>query len=165
MSMPVVPLWLKWVLSLLVFGGMLVALVVVVRGSGNPALPTESPAGEAQANRLGQIVTAQDQAVHRAALPGAVAPAKALERAILADMRTRVAKADISGPVERVRCAGVPRHASGRLSFRCTARAGGFDYPFVGVVNTRSRELVWCKDDRTTVDPGLEVPLNPACTR
>jgi len=164
MSMPVVPLWLKWVLSLLVFGGMLVALVVVVRGSG-PTPTTENPAAEAQANRLGQIVTAQDQAIHRAALPAAVPPGKALERAILADMRGRVSRHDINGPVERVRCAPITRHAAGRLPFRCTARAAGFDYPFAGVVDPRARELVWCKDDRTTVDPGLEVPLNPACTR
>jgi len=165
MRLPAVPLWLKWVLSVLVFGAMLVALVVFVRDSGGAGPAAENPAAEAQANRLGQIVTRQDQAVHRAVLPATVPTAIALERAILADVRARAATGDIGGPVERVRCAPVSRHAPGRQSFRCTARAGGFDYPFVGVADARARELVWCKDDRTTVDPGLQVPLNPACTR
>jgi len=163
--MPAVPLWLKWLLSVLVFGGMFVALVVFVRGSGGPTPVDQNRGAEAQANRLGQIVTAQDQASHRAALPTAAPPATALGHAILADMRARVASHDISGPVERVRCIPVTRHAAGRLPFHCTARAAGFDYPFVGMVDIRARELIWCKDDRTTVDPGLQVPLNPTCTR
>jgi len=165
MRLPAVPLWLKWVLSVLVFGAMLVALVVFVRDSGGTGPAAENPAAVAQANRLGQIVIRQDQAVHRAVLPATVPPAIALERAILVDMRARAATGDISGPVELVRCAPVARHAPGRLPFHCLARAAGFDYPLVGVVNLRARRLTWCKDDRTTVDPGLQVPLDPACTR
>lgn len=158
------PLWLRWVLSTVVFGGLLVALVIVVSNSGSAMTAVESPASAAQANRLGQKVTAQDQSPHHAVLPASIPPGIALQRAILSDMRTLVSSNDLRGPVGRVSCTPAKRHAPGRLPFHCIARAGGFNYPFDGVADTHAHKLIWCKNDRTIVDPGLEVPLNPACT-
>lgn len=165
MRVPTAPLWLRWLLSVLLFGGMFVALVAVVSNSGNAARPAaESPRSEAQANRLGQIVTAQDQSPHRAALPRSIPPVIALERAITSDMRERVTTHDIDGPVQRVRCTPTASRSTGRLAFRCVARAGGFDYPFDGVADRRAGQLVWCKNDSVSVDAGLQVPISPACT-
>ncbi len=107
----------------------------------------------------------KDQALHRTALTRSLTPAQALERAILADMRTRVAHHDVNGPVQRVRCSRLARRRQYRLPFRCLALTGGFAYPFAGLVDLRTSELVWCTDDSTAVDPGLQVPLNPACRR
>lgn len=162
------PLWLKWVLSLLVAVGLITALVVYVGSnplgdqSTNPAL---NPPAAAQANREGQIVTAQDQLPHHAALPRSLAPRVALERAIAAVMRTRAATAELAGPVQRVTCTQLAPRKATSLVFRCHALAGGSSYPSDGVVDLSTRELTWCRDDRLLVDPGLRVPLSAACTR
>ena len=158
------PLWLKWVLSVTFFAGLLVALVIYVHGAGDRGPGSaENPAAEARANRLGQIVTAQDQAVHQMPLARSLGPARALEDAILIDMRARIMRHDVNGPVQQVRCSQNVRRRTNRLSFRCQALTGGFAYPFAGIVDLRTRELVWCKDDSSSVDPGLQVPLNAAC--
>src|SRR5712691_8347203 len=145
------PLWLKWVLTLFVFAALSVAALIFLHRSGEANLPAAEPdAAESQANHLGQVVTKQDQAVHRAELSRAFAPRLALEHAIRADVHTLVAQHDIAGPVQHVTCQGVSRRRPHRLPFRCQALAGGFNYPFAGVADLTARELSWCKDDSTS---------------
>jgi hypothetical protein len=161
------PLWLKWVLSLLVAGGFLAALVIFVsrNPTGDQGAPTESPAAAVQANRDGRIVSAQDQAPRQARLASLVGAKADLEHAILLDMRHRVARHDLGGPLQRVTCGALASRGRRRLRFRCRALAGGFSYPFVGVADLRARELTWCKDDTVAVDQPLRVPLSARCTR
>lgn len=81
MKLGAIPLWLKWVLSVTIFAGLLVLLVVYVHGAGgNGPGSGDNPAAEARANRTGQIVTAQrsgappdgaDEIAHASAGPGA----------------------------------------------------------------------------------------------
>lgn len=165
MRLPAVPLWLKYVLTLAVFVPLSVAAVIYIHGPGAPDTPgSENPAAAAQADHLGRIVSQQDQAVHRATLSPSLAPKVALQRAILVDVRMRIAGHDIAGPAGRVSCDPLAHIHAGRLPFRCRALAGGFSYPFAGVVDARTRQLTWCKNDNTSVDPALRVPLSSACT-
>jgi hypothetical protein len=147
-----------------VAAALLVALVRFVHANpGTGPGTASSPAAAERANRLGRILTAQDQAPGRAPLPRSLTPVIALERAIATDMRSRVRHGDLSGPVQRVSCGRVKRSPKDRPGFRCQARAGGFAYPFVGVIELSARAIVWCKDDQVSVDPGLQAPLSPQC--
>lgn len=159
------PLWLKWVLTVLSFAAVGATAVILLNRAGatNPS-EAEQPAAVAQADREGQIVTRQDQAVHRIRLSRSLHPRAGLERAILLDMRTLVARHDLAGPAKRVGCRALARWRPDRRRFRCHALAGGFSYPFAGVADLSTRQLSWCKDDSTSVDPSLQVPLSPACT-
>ena len=159
------PLWLKWVLTLLTFAVLSAAVVIFVsRANNSEKSYSESPTAAAQANQAGEAVSARDQAPHQTRLSQSRGTHSALERAIAADMRTRVAQHDVTGPVQRVSCTPVAPRRPGRRPFRCQALVGGFSYPFVGVADLRARELVWCKDDRASYDPSVEAPLSPACT-
>jgi len=158
------PLWLRWVLTLAAFAALTVAVVILVsRDNGGDQKYSESPAAEAQANAAGQAVSAKDQAAHQAPFPRSLAARAALESAIRLDMRTRVARHDLSGPVQHAACSPLTRKSPDRLPFRCHAIVGGFAYPFVGVADLRTHVLIWCKDDRASYDPSVEAPLSPAC--
>ncbi len=158
------PLWLKWVLSVGVAVALLVALVRFVHANPGTGAPTaSSPAAAERANRLGRILTAQDQAPRHAPLPRSLTPVIALEHQIASDMRSRVVRGDLAGPVQRVSCRPVNRSPKGQIGFNCRARAGGFAYPFVGVIELSARAIVWCKDDQVSVDPGLQAPVSPQC--
>lgn len=155
------PLWLRWVLTVLGFAALTVAAVVVVRGSGGNGGAAQRSA-QARADRLGRIVLASDQAPRGASLSGRQAPRLALERVIVADMRQRIRRSELSGPLQGVRCQRAARSPDGRRAFRCTVRAGGVPYPFLGVVDLRGRRVTWCKHD-----PGptaaSEIPVSPRC--
>ena len=161
------PLWLRWFLSLTVAAGLVIALVIFVGRNprGDQGATAQNVAGAAEANREGQIVTAQDQAPHQAVLPQSLPASVALERAIAADMRNRVATHDLAGPVRAVTCKQLASRNATSLSFRCGALAGNFSYPFAGVADLSTHKLTWCKNDSLAVDPGLQVPLSRACTR
>ena len=161
------PLWLRWFLSLTAAVGVVTALVIVVGRNplGDQGATTPSAAGAAVANREGQIVTAQDQAPHHAVLPQSLPARVALERAIAADMRNLVATNDLAGPVQAVTCKQLASRNATSVAFRCDARADNFSYPFAGVADLSTHKLTWCKNDSVAVDPGLQVPLNRACTR
>ena len=58
------PLWARWLASLLLFGAVGAALVVVSRDGD--ALYSSDPAAQAEANRLARIVMAEDQKPHTA---------------------------------------------------------------------------------------------------
>jgi hypothetical protein len=157
------PLWLKYVLTLCVFIPLAIgALIYFQDQTGAP--PAESAASVVKSNEAARSAVAQDQAVHRAAAPGSLAPAVALERAILADVRTSVAHHVLAGPAQSVTCKAFGTASAGRQAFRCDATVGGLGYPFRGVVDLQARALAWCKDDRFAAAGELNVPLSPACT-
>lgn len=158
--MGALPLWLRWVLTLLVFGALAVVGLSAVQGGGGSA--QDEAAAPLEANRAARTVIVRDQAPRSAALPAGVAPKLALERAIRADVRGRVRRDRLTGPAQSVRCSPAPPAPPGRRPFRCGAKADGIRYPFRGVVDLRTGRMTWCKFD--PVPSGeVPVPLSPRC--
>lgn len=157
------PLWLRWVLTLLIFGALAVAVLTAIQSSGGSGDSLQREAAALiRANRATRMLVIKDQAPRSSALPRGVTPQRALERAIGADVRNRVSRNQLEGPVLGVRCISTNRERADRHRFRCTASAGGIGYPFRGVVNVRAQRLTWCKFD--PVPPGQRpVPLSPRC--
>ncbi|HUA43917.1 MAG TPA: hypothetical protein VMA77_01740 [Solirubrobacteraceae bacterium] len=157
------PLWLQWVLSLVVAAAAIVALVRFVQSNTANQITTESPAGEVQQNQEAEALVAEDQTPHTARLPRHTAPAAALNRAIRADMKTMIDQGSLDGPMQRSSCAPTGPNGKDGQRFTCTVSAAGVSYPFVGVIDTRARTIVYCKRDPPPV-PSQNVPLSPRCT-
>jgi hypothetical protein len=166
------PLWARWVLTILGFAVLIVAIGIVVRsndggGGGGVSGSAKSEAqAEAEAEHEGRIVVGQDQAPHVAPLRSGVAAEVALERAITIDVNGRIADGELTGPLQSVRCqaSGPQSHAGRRWPFRCTVRSAGIAYPFLGVLDERARELTWCKvDPPPEAGAPQEVPVSSRC--
>jgi hypothetical protein len=162
------PLWARWLLTIVAYAVVIVAIVLVVRSANSAsnssaASPSEA-AAEAEANRVGQIAIKEDEAPHSSPLRSAAPVQSALEQAIAGDVRARIAHGQLTGPLQRVRCkpAGTPQGA--RRPFSCTATSAGLAYPFLGVADERTRQLTWCKvDPPPAANAPLEVPVSPLC--
>ena len=157
------PLWLQWVLSIVVAAAVIVALVRFVQSNTANQITTENASGVAQANREAEILVAEDQAPHTVRLPGHTAAAAAIDRAVRADITTMIDDGSLDGPLQRSSCAPIrPPGKAGQI-FSCTVSAAGVSYPFVGVVDARARMIVFCKRDPPPL-PSQTVPLSPHCT-
>lgn len=159
------PLWARWVATITVAAAIVLAVVLAVHGSGDELGSPQSEAqGEAEASRISEDTIASDQAPHTAALPNAGALASALERAITADVHSRIAHGQLTGPLRSVRCTQTGAARAGRVPLHCTVRSAGIDYPFLGVADKLTRRLTWCKVDLPpTAGAPLEVPLSKRC--
>jgi len=161
--LPQIPLGVRWALTVLFFICLGLAAYLFIHEADKGTASTDTnPAAEVQANRLGQIVVAHDQLAHHARLPRGSSPAPALAAAIAGDVRGLVDTRQIQGPAGAVTCRAAGRARRGRRPYDCRAQAGGLSYPFNGVVDVRAGTLTWCKNDAVD-EPGLNVPLNPAC--
>lgn len=129
--------------------------------SPGPSGPGADTAAAIRADRESQIIVAQDQAPKARSYARGATPRRSLEDAVAGDVRTRIRSQDVGGPLQRVHCTAT-RAAKALPAFRCNARAGGVDYPFVGVVDRRSRTLTWCKRDPAPTSQ-LNVPVSPRC--
>jgi hypothetical protein len=157
------PLWLQWVLSIVVAAAVIVALVRFVQSNTANQLTTENASGVAQSNREAEILVAEDQAPHTERLPGHTAAAAAINRAVRADISTMINDGSLDGPLQHSACAPTRPPAKAGQIFSCTVAAAGISYPFVGVVDARARTIVFCKRDPPPV-PSQNVPLSPHCT-
>lgn len=160
MSARGLPLWLRWALTILGFGVIAIALVAVLRGSGESA--QKGAAALLRADAATRALVSRDQAPHSASLPPGVAPEVAMQRAIAADIRGRVRRNQLGGPAGAAHCVRSGPTRKGRLEFRCSAEAGRIGYPYVGVVAPGAGRLTWCKFD---APPGeqLAVPVSRRC--
>jgi hypothetical protein len=164
------PLRTRWLITIVGYALVIGAIAVVVRsgtggstGGATGASPAEAAAA-AQANRVGRIAIAEDEAPHSAKLARGLAPQAGLERAVAADVRERIAHGQLTGPLQSVRCEVAPGAHAGRRQLTCTVQSAGLSYPFVGVADERARELTWCKVDPAPVaNAPLEVPVSPRC--
>jgi hypothetical protein len=162
------PLRTRWLITLVGYALVIAAIALVVRGvnggggSGGPS--ASEAAAVAEANRVGRIAITQDEAPHSSSLAPGVPAQVALEHAVGADVRERIAHGQLTGPLQSVSCElSGPAHAGGR-QLTCTVRSAGLSYPFVGVADARTRELTWCKVDPPPVaNAPLEVPVSPRC--
>ena len=155
------PLWARFALSIGAGVILLLALIVFVDHNNNNAEATQSPAAVARADREAEVVVSQDQAPHVAAVAAGVAARPAMVKAVRAAMTRMIDNGTIDGPLTRVACTGAGAH-SGRLALRCTGVAAGVNYPFLGVVDLRARQLTYCKRDAPPV-PSLSIPVSRRC--
>jgi hypothetical protein len=165
MRMPHPPLWARW---LPVFAVVIAAIAIAVRSAGTGGEESSSseaePQAAAEANRVGQVAIAQDEAPHSERLPAGVPAQRALQRAVQADVRARITHGELTGPLQAVSCraAGAPRARD--RPFACNVRSAGLLYPFVAVLDERALRLTWCKVDAPPVAHGpLEVPVSARC--
>jgi hypothetical protein len=159
------PLWVRWLLAIVGFLILIVAVRILTSGGEGSSGSTKSErAAEVEANREGQIVIEEDQAPHSAPLHAGVSAQVALELAITADAHDRILHGQLTGPLQRVRCGPAGPRRGGRQALRCTAHANGIAYPFVGIVDERARRLTWCKVDPPPSGGATpEVPVSPRC--
>lgn len=159
------PLWARWVLTVLAYALVAVAIVVIVHDVNTSSNASRSEAdAEAEANREGQIAIRQDEAPHVAALGADVSAQTALQRAIATDARARVVHGQLTGPLQSVRCVPAGVAHDRRRPFRCTVESAGNPYPFVAVADQRTKQLTWCKvDPPPTPGAPLEVPVSASC--
>jgi hypothetical protein len=155
-----IPLWARWFGTLLAFALLIFLIHTVVRISG--AFSEASP--EAEINRVSEIVIAQDQAPHTAPLlPGDTARF-GLQSAIAADVRNRIRREELTGPLQSVHCAPSGSPQAGRRPFGCTVRSAGISFPFLGVVDERAETLTWCKRDPPPASNAPPTaPISSAC--
>lgn len=164
------PLWARWLLTIFAFAVLILAIGVVVRsksgggGGGVSGSAKSEVQAEEEAEHEGQIVLAQDQAPHVAPLRSGVSTTVALERAITADVNSRIEDSQLTGPLQSVSCRASGPPQVGRRPFSCTVRSAGITYPFLGVADERIHQLTWCKVDPPP-EPGTpqEVPISSRC--
>ena len=155
-----IPLWARWLGTLLAFALLIFAIHTVVRTSG--ASSEGSP--EAEINRVSEIVIAQDQAPHTAPLLPGDSARSGLQSAIAADVRDRVRREELTGPLQSVRCAPSGQPRAGRRPYSCTVRSAGISFPFLGVVDERAGTLTWCKRDPPPAsDAPPTAPISGSC--
>jgi hypothetical protein len=137
-----------------------VAFVLAYRSGTSP--PSSSDRATIEANRESQLVVREDQLPHTAPVPRGATPRLALTRIVAADLRGRIQRHSLQGPIERARCTPSRPLRVGRQPFHCTVTAAGVQYPFVGVVDLHARRADWCKRDPPVV-PSLDVPVSRRC--
>jgi hypothetical protein len=158
------PLWARWLLTILTFAVLTLAVVVFVHDhSEGTSAPTKSEReAEVEANREGNVVIEEDQAPHTARLGAGAATLTALERAISGDARGRIQAGNLTGPFQSVHCEAKGT-ADANRAFRCTVRAAGVNYPYVAVLDENTRQFTWCKLDPPPVSGTPEVPVSARC--
>lgn len=142
------------------FGGLAIVAGLAIRSSDHASGRNRS--AEIEANREDRALVEEDQAPHVKGLPHATSARIALERDIAADVMGRIRRQDLSGPVQRTRCAASGSRQVARQAFRCSVRTGGVRYPFLGVADMRARSVTWCKRD-PPADPALDIPVSRRC--
>jgi hypothetical protein len=157
------PLWLRWVLAVVVAGAVIAGIVIAVGRAGPEGSATEAGA-EAEINRLADITITEDEAPHFASLAAGLTSSAALERAIASNVRQRIADHQLTGPLQRVTCKASAAAHAGRRPYRCTARSSDIAYPFLAVVDEQRRRLAWCKiDPQPAAGAGAEIPISASC--
>jgi hypothetical protein len=160
---PNLPLWSRWLLTVIAFAVLIVAIGILARSGGSSSREVP-PSTEVEANREGAAVISVDQAPHSMPLGSSAPENVALERAIAGDVRKRVAHQQLTGPFQDVSCSPSGHPVAGRRPFACTVISAGISYPFVGVVDTRAQTLTWCKRDPPLAgNAPLDVPVSARC--
>jgi hypothetical protein len=141
---------------------LIVLLVRFVQHNSGTSPANESPAAAVRENREAEILVAQDQAPRVVRLAVGVAPVTGLQHAARADIGRLIAQGTVDGPLGHATCTPTGTRATATRAFRCTVVAANFNYQFVGVVDTRTRRITFCKRDPPPV-PSQNVPVSPRC--
>jgi hypothetical protein len=157
------PIWVRWALTILVAAAVVAGVVIAIHRAG-PETPTSEAGAEAEINRVSDIAITEDEAPHRATLSAGAAPASVLEQAITGDVHQRIESHQLTGPLQGVVCQATGAAKAGRNPYRCTVHSAGIAYPFVAVVDERTKLVTWCKvDPPAQANAGPEIPLSPSC--
>lgn len=157
------PIWVRWVLAIVVAAGLTVGLVIAVDRAGPETATSESQA-EAESNRIADIAITEDEAPHAATLVVGSSPVAALERVIASDVRGRISSGRLTGPLQGVVCKANGKSNRSNAPYQCTVRSAGITYSFVGVINRQGRRLAWCKVDPPSVaNVEPEVQISARC--
>jgi hypothetical protein len=157
-----VPLWLRWFLSVVVAAVILILVIRFVSHNNTDATAAQSPSAAARANEESTVIVEQDQAPHGVLLRSGETPTAAIERAVRSDISHSVNQGFINGPIEHVGCAAV-KPVGRVLRYHCTVVAANINYPFLGVVDVRTKQITYCKKDPPPV-PSENVPVSKRCT-
>lgn len=158
------PLWARWALAIVVAGAIVAGIVIAADRAGPEGSSSSEAGAEAEVNRIADIAITEDEAPRFAGLAPGVAPARALERAIAANVRRRISDQQITGPLQGVACTASGAARAGRRPYRCAVRSAGISYPFLAVVDEPRRRLAWCKvDPPPNGSGGEEIPISASC--
>ena len=170
---PRFPMWARFVVALTVGVILLVALVIFVNHNNTDSNQTLTPSEQAKVNREAARVVAADQAPHIVVLKPGESPHAGFVRTVHSAMATLVNRGVVDGPLQRVRCtragssgdsgSSTGSGASGHHAFSCIATAADVNYDYVGVVDSPTHHLTYCKRDEPPV-PSQNIPVSPACT-
>ncbi|MGO9489150.1 MAG: hypothetical protein ACLQBB_09020 [Solirubrobacteraceae bacterium] len=157
------PMWARWLLASLVAVAVIAGIVIAVSRAG-PESPTTEAGAEAETNRIADIAITEDETPRAAALSPGSTPASALQQAISADVRRRIAAGQLVGPLESVTCRADGTPSAGRAPYRCTVVSSKLAYPFLAVVDEHRQQLTWCKVDQPPVaNAGPQIPISARC--
>lgn len=163
------PLWARWLTTIVAYLVVIAIVVLIVHNltsEGASSSRRSEAAAVAEANKVGKVAVAEDEAPHSARLAAGAAVRPTLQAMIAADVKRRIAHGELTGPLQTVHCASLGSGPRGALLFRCTVESAGIAYEFRGVANTGQRQLTWCKVDRAPEgDAALEVSLAASCVR
>jgi hypothetical protein len=155
--------------------GTALLVPVIARDKRESARQDQARSTREQAAELSRLVREQRPRFGR--LQAGAAPVPALERAVSADARLRVASREFPTPVRRTDCRRAGRLAE-RVFFTCTAvtsdipaspesRGGVVGYPYSAALNTRSRGFAFCKTSgrpgEGSLGRGQQAELPRAC--
>jgi hypothetical protein len=157
------PLWAKWVTSLLVVVVLLVALVVYVshhntNDSNGQAL---TKTGLVEQNHDATVLQEQDQTPQEAKVPVGMAPLRAVAEAVHSNMAYRIQQSEAGPPLKPARCTASST-VGAKHGYSCTVLSGGLLYDFDAVIDRATRVLTLCKRDPPPA-PQLNVPLDRVC--
>jgi hypothetical protein len=156
------PLWQRFALAGGITAVLLIALVIFVEHNNTNSNPSLNEAAEVRANREAEILVAQDQAPHTVRLQRGAHAAASLEGALHARMASQIRAGVIDGPLKAAECVQRGAASGGRHAFSCTIEAGQVTYPFLGVVDTSTRRIAYCKRDPPPT-PSDNVPVSSRC--
>ena len=157
------PIWARWALAIVVAAAVIAGVVIAIHRAG-PETPANEAGAEAEVNRVADIAITEDEAPHKATLSAGGAPASALEQAIEGDVHQRIESHQLTGPLQGVSCQAAGAGKAGRDPYRCTVHSAGIAYPFIAVIDARTKLITWCKvDPPAQANAGPEIPLSPSC--
>lgn len=156
------PLWLRFTLVIVLTAGLLTAGALYVDHHNTNSPPTTNLAAEVQANRDAEILVAQDQVPHVVRLHSGVKAIAGLRLAVHGFMARHIAQGSLEGPLTRTSCKTDGPQGGAHLAFSCLATAGGVGYDFLAVVDTRTRQITYCKRDPPPAASD-NVPVSPRC--
>jgi hypothetical protein len=159
------PLWARWAAAIVVAIAVIAGVVIAVNRAGPEGVAASEGGAEAEVSREADIAITEDQAPHMADLRSGAAAGSALKQAIAVDVRQRISKSLLSGPLQAVSCSQAGATIAGRAPYHCTVRSAGISYLFLAVVDEHSRRLTWCKLDAPPagVRSGPEIPISASC--
>jgi hypothetical protein len=144
----------------------------VARISREARLITEQRAHHGRAPQVARLYSAGRRAASLAALT--VAARASVDR----DVRARVARGALPGPIRRVQCSSRSRELGARVHLDCLAVTAAhthkrihellLGHPFVVGASLRSGRYAWCKDNQKPAEGSfgnnIQIPLPGACT-